>query len=209
MSTSIQNRIVNADHEPHALRNTGRAFELTVPKLSPAQPIDQSLSLFQIVTPNQAEPVKVLMRSFVEWLRIRYKDTPWFIDGYFDRLSFEAELAALPGTYGPPHGRLLLATSKGNPAGCVGLRRLTNDSSEMKRLYVDPEFHGKGVGRILVTTLISEARKIGYRRMLLDTGRKQIEAQNLYRSLGFTETAPYYDVAPKQREMLVFMQRML
>jgi len=76
----------------------------------------------------------------------------------------------------------------------------------MKRMFVSPDFQGRGIGRALVRALIAEAGKIGYGRMLLDTGRKQTEAGNLYRSLGFKEIEPYYEVDRKQRDMLIFME---
>ncbi len=61
--------------------------------------------------------------------------------------GFDEELAALPGAYGPPRGRLFLAWAAGELAGGVGLRPLDRDISEMKRLYVRPEF--QGLGRVL------------------------------------------------------------
>jgi len=146
------------------------------------------------------------MRSFVTWLRNRYQDSGWFIDGYFDEKAYEAELATLPGEYVPPTGRLLLAKYQGKPAGCVAIRKIKNSSCEMKRLYVASEFQGKKIGKYLVKALIGEAKSIGYRRILLDTGCKQIEAQNLYRSLGFKEIGPYYDMPQEVKEMLVFME---
>lgn len=57
--------------------------------------------------------------------------------------NFDAELAALPGDYAPPSGRLLLAEWDGQLAGCGALHKLEADACEMKRLYLRPQFRGK------------------------------------------------------------------
>ena len=106
--------------------------------------------------------------------------------------KFDKELAELPGDYAPPHGRLLLAELKGELAGCVALHRLEASLCEMKRLYLRPNFRGKGLGRTLAGAIINEARKIGYHRMRLDTvGPVMKDAVAMYRKLGFREIAPY------------------
>jgi predicted GNAT family acetyltransferase len=87
------------------------------------------------------------------------------IDAYFDKSDFERELATLPGVYAPPRGRLLLARHDDEPAGCVALRELDADSCEMKRMFVYPQLHGKGVGLALACRVVEEARRIGYRTM--------------------------------------------
>jgi ribosomal protein S18 acetylase RimI-like enzyme len=102
--------------------------------------------------------------------------------------NFEKELAELPGDYAPPGGRLLLAMSGDEFAGCVGLRKFAEGVCEMKRLYVRPQFRGKGIGRALAVKLIEEARRISYAKMKLDT---MVEAIALYKTLGFTETEAY------------------
>jgi putative acetyltransferase len=107
--------------------------------------------------------------------------------------AFDQELASLPGRYARPTGRLLLANDGESVLGVVGLRALKGADCEMKRLYVRPAGRGLGVGRLLTTTLINEARFAGYRRMLLDTLPGMTEAQRMYRSMGFTEVAPYCD----------------
>jgi putative acetyltransferase len=117
---------------------------------------------------------------------------------YADRLGvdlcfqgFQQELAGLPGEYGPPNGRLLLAVEDDQPVGCVALRKLGDGICEMKRLYVRLEHRGKGLGRKLAATIIGEARGIGYKKMRLDSLTSLKEAAGLYQSLGFTEIAPY------------------
>jgi putative acetyltransferase len=106
--------------------------------------------------------------------------------------SFDKELAGLPGDYAPPEGRLLLAEFEGQLAACVALHKLGPDTCEMKRLYLRPQFRGKGLGRALAKRIIAEARQIGYRRMRLDTVEPVMkDAVAMYRKLGFKEIAPY------------------
>ncbi|HEV2468092.1 MAG TPA: GNAT family N-acetyltransferase [Candidatus Sulfotelmatobacter sp.] len=108
--------------------------------------------------------------------------------------SFDEELATLPGHYAPPDGRLLLAECDGRLAGCVALHKLEDHICEMKRLYLRPQFRGRGLGRTLVDSIIAEARQIGYSRMRLDTVEPVMkDAVGLYRKIGFREIAPYCD----------------
>ncbi len=106
--------------------------------------------------------------------------------------SFDKELAGLPGDYTPPQGRLLLATHEGAPAGCVALHKLDSTICEMKRLYVRPQFRGKGLGRELAERVIADARQIGYSQLRLDTVEPMMRAAVvMYRQLGFREIPPY------------------
>jgi ribosomal protein S18 acetylase RimI-like enzyme len=102
--------------------------------------------------------------------------------------SFDEELARIPGPYAPPEGRLLIAWSDGEAAGCVGLRKIQDGVCEMNRLFVRPAFRGTGAGRALASSLMEEARRAGYDRMRLETlPAVMAEAVFLYRSLGFEE----------------------
>jgi ribosomal protein S18 acetylase RimI-like enzyme len=105
--------------------------------------------------------------------------------------SFDEELKHLPGDYALPDGRLLIAMDEERIAGCVALRRISNSVCEMKRLYLRPEFRGKGIGRMLAIAILDEARGIGYATMRLDTLPVMTEAIALYQSLGFKQIDPY------------------
>ena len=106
--------------------------------------------------------------------------------------NFDKELAGLPGDYGSPAGRLLLAFQETQLAGCVALHKLEPVTCEMKRLYLRPQFRGRGLGRVLAERIIAEARQIGYHHMRLDTVEPVMkDAVAMYRKLGFKEIAPY------------------
>jgi len=113
--------------------------------------------------------------------------------------GFNDEFANLPGDYARPAGRLFLADAgAGSEAGgCVALRRLGSDPSgracELKRLWVRPAFRGHDAGRALTEAALAAAREIGYKTIKLDTIPAIMpHAVGLYRSLGFTDCAPYY-----------------
>ncbi len=102
--------------------------------------------------------------------------------------NFEAELADPLGFY----ELVLLADG-----GCVALRRIDDETCEMKRLYVRPTARGGGLGRRLAEAIVAEARARGYGRMLLDTLSTMTAARSLYATLGFLEAEPYrYNPVP-------------
>ena len=167
------------------------------------------LKIVTPATPEHLDAVRELMRAFITWHRARHAEDRALIDSYFNQTEFDDELASLPGKYAPPDGALFLAMQDNAPAGCVALRRIDGVACEMKRMFVYPQFHGRGIGRALADAVIERARELNYRRMLLDTSWRQKEAQALYRSYGFRDVAPYYDLPDDLRSWLVFMERPL
>ena len=105
--------------------------------------------------------------------------------------DFAHELEHLAEEYGPPHGAFLLADAGSGYVGCVGLRRFSADTGEIKRLYVVPDWRGHGIGRRLVKGAIDAATRVGYTRLVLDTLPSMTEARRLYVSLGFSPMPPY------------------
>jgi len=127
-----------------------------------------------------------------------YKHTRKLFERYADSLGFDIEfqgfsdeLAVLPGAYAPPSGCILLAAISELLIGCIALRRIDKSTCEMKRLFVAPEHRGKGIGRALASFLIDEAKKLGYKRLRLDTVTSMQAANALYASLGFKPIEAY------------------
>jgi ribosomal protein S18 acetylase RimI-like enzyme len=135
----------------------------------------------------------------IRQLFLEYADSLGF---NLDFQGFKSELQSLPGKYAPPEGALVLALLNGKSAGCVALRRLAEDTCEMKRLYVCDTCRGYGLGRQLAVMIMDEARRLGYARIRLDTLTTMLEANQLYESLGFYDIEPYiYNPMPGARFM--------
>ena len=90
-----------------------------------------------------------------------------------------------------PADRVLVAYAGSVPVACGAVRALEPEVGEIKRMYVVPTARGQGVGRALLRRLESEATAMGFDRVRLDTGDRQLAAVALYRSAGYREIADY------------------
>jgi GNAT superfamily N-acetyltransferase len=158
--------------------------ERAIPSNYPVSPVPSAVKLLtfaQAESPTQIAQARELFLEYAQSLGFSL---------CFQ--NFDKELAELPGDYAPPEGRLLLAECEGQLAACVALHKLDSAICEMKRLYLRPQFRGKGLGHIVAERIIAEARQIGYRTMRLDTVEPVMkDAVALYRKFGFKEIAPY------------------
>ena len=83
---------------------------------------------------------------------------------YLDIQHYADELRAPAAKYAPPDGRLYLARVDGRAVGCIALRRLDGERCEMKRLYVQPQYRGRGLAARALDDL--RAALPGYRLLL-------------------------------------------
>jgi GNAT superfamily N-acetyltransferase len=90
-----------------------------------------------------------------------------------------------PEQFASPSGSFLVARVDGVPVGCVGLRRHDDESVEVKRMFVRAPYRGRGLARALVRASEDEARLLGYRVVLMESGTAQPEAMALYQSSGY------------------------
>jgi pimeloyl-ACP methyl ester carboxylesterase/GNAT superfamily N-acetyltransferase len=123
---------------------------------------------------------QVLIPAYVDEIRAMYPD--WTPDVPPRLTSEDVE---------PPRGRWLVAYRKRRPVGCAALKRLDDDTAEIKRVYVAPEARGTGVARALLARLEAIARMIGYITVRMDTGARQPASVALFGSAGYEQIADY------------------
>jgi GNAT superfamily N-acetyltransferase len=99
--------------------------------------------------------------------------------------------SADPSELGPPGGAWFVAYLGDRPVGCGGLKAVDRELGEIRRVFVDDSARGHGIGRQLLEALEQHARRLGYRRVRLNTGNRQPEALALFRAAGYREVEDF------------------
>lgn len=146
--------------------------------------------------------------EYLDWVDFMFRQE--FGISFDVESKVEQDLAGLD-QFSPPKGRLLLAQDEGRIAGAGGLRKIGEDTGEIKRMYVRPDFRRRGIGQALLNALMTEAHHIGYSRLRLDSARFAKAAHAMYRANGFTEIPPYpeSEIPQEWRSNWIFMERPL
>jgi putative acetyltransferase len=135
------------------------------------------------------------------------------------RALIEALNAELSGAYPEPgathfgldpaevsgrRGAFLVMYRGETAAGCGAVRLVDAETGELKRMFVAPGARGQGLGRRLVAALETEARALGAKRLILETGIRQTAAVALYRGCGFTPIPLYGEYLRSPETSLCF-----
>ncbi|GAB3917133.1 hypothetical protein GCM10011575_32490 [Microlunatus endophyticus] len=139
--------------------------------------------LLQTVDPDAPAAVATVARYFAE-LNER-------LPGGFDAMgpgygSGAAELR-------PPNGAFVVGLVDGQPAACGGVRTIGDGIGEIKRMWIDPQRRGLGLGSRLLAHLEALSAGLNHRIVRLDTNDNLTEALRLYRRRGYREIEPYND----------------
>lgn len=94
-----------------------------------------------------------------------------------------------------------------NLAGCGALKEIEAGHGEIKSMRTVRDYLRKGVGSLVLDTIIAEAKQRGYRRLSLETGSgaEFIPAHALYQKFGFSDCSPFgeYREDPNSRFMML------
>jgi GNAT superfamily N-acetyltransferase len=103
----------------------------------------------------------------------------------YGRIDIPGAPSATPAEMGPPGGTFLVGWEEDVAVCCGGLKRLDEETCEIKRMYVIEEARRKGVAQLLLDALEAAAGDLGYTNARLDTGPHQPHAQRLYERAGY------------------------
>lgn len=112
-----------------------------------------------------------------------------FRSGFDPGAGGAADIAAMRS----PDGAFVLMRSDQATVGCGGLQRIDDATGEIKRMWIDPDWRGLGLGGRLLTQLEAVARELGRTRVVLDTNESLVEAIAMYERAGYQQIERYSD----------------
>ena len=137
---------------------------------------------FDIVDPLATDATSALSQYFDELDRR-------FVDGFDRGDALVADVDALR----PPIGLFIVAHSNDDPVACGGVTRVDAATGEIKRMWVDLNWRGVGLGQRMLSHLEMRARELGHSRVVLDTNSALLEAISMYERSGYQPIPRYND----------------
>ena len=135
------------------------------------------------------ERLAPLFDAYQQWLIENDPDLQIVLNGQ----SYDDELEHLQEKYGAPEGAIYILTADGADIGCIALRKIDGAVCEVKRVFLQMPYRGRGLGKLMMERVIEDARRAGYREMVLDTLPIMTGACGLYERMGFVPTEKYND----------------
>jgi GNAT superfamily N-acetyltransferase len=142
--------------------------------------MENQIEIKEVKNAEDFSVAKELIMEYVKWLGI---------DLSFQ--NFDNEMDTIQETYGNSNGRLFIALINNKAVGVGGIKRFNNRECEVKRMFVQPESRGLGIGKRLLKECIEIAKKLNYETMKLDTADFMKSAIKLYKDNGFIEIRAY------------------
>jgi carbonic anhydrase len=175
-----------------ALRHRVSAGQPSIRYRAPTTPLRGAL-IEPVLGGLPLEAADQLLGEFNHFLAGLYVDVPSLAAQICRDTSWGDGAGVLAADYLLPSGRLLLARRRFKPVGMAGARPVAglDGCAELKRLYVRPGYRGEGIAGELLTVAVNEARRLGYRRLLLESSERMSDAMRIYRHAGFVEIPSY------------------
>ncbi|MBI5034490.1 MAG: GNAT family N-acetyltransferase [Chloroflexi bacterium] len=110
---------------------------------------------------------------------------------HFEQRDFFKDIEDFQARYFDNGGLFLVVEDDGRMIGMGAVRKIDDDACELRRIWLLPEYHGRGIGYRVVQMLFDFARAAGYKTVRLETDNRQARAIKFYERLGFYRIAPF------------------
>lgn len=157
------------------------------------------------------------MMGAMEWTVRAYRDEDceafanlhrrWLVDNELWEERDGLDLADPVASYIDPGGAVFVAVRDGVLVASVAVTPFDERSVELTKLAVDPEWQGRGLGRLLLNRVLDWARTRGAARIVLISNHKLARALRLYEAAGFSYDEVPAAIARKYRTADVFMSK--
>lgn len=91
----------------------------------------------------------------------------------------------------PDRGAYVVAYVDDVPLACGAIHPWEGGAAEVRRMYVHRDHRRTGLAGAVLSHLVGEARRLGYSRLVLETGNRQQPAMRFYERHGFERTPPF------------------
>lgn len=104
-------------------------------------------------------------------------------------MAEQPDVLAIPAYYQARGGQFWVAKAAGHVAGCIALLPVDNTTAVLKKFFTYPQFRGKNdhLGWQLYQTLVKEAQRLAFKRLVLDTPEAEHRSHRFYERQGFVQ----------------------
>jgi len=86
---------------------------------------------------------------------------------------------------------VVIAYQDSQAIGCGAFKKLDNETIEIKRMYVKFAHRGSGTAQAILNSLELWASEKGFKKCILETGNRQVEAIKFYKKAGYKSIPNY------------------
>ena len=105
-------------------------------------------------------------------------------------LTIDKDITNVYNHYFSKNGWFAVLEYNAKPVGTYGIYRIDDNVCELRKMYLLNECQGEGLGKMMMEDAIEVARKLGYKKMILETNKVLYKAVQLYQKFGFVEYKP-------------------
>jgi GNAT superfamily N-acetyltransferase len=152
-----------------------------------------SWTLDRLTGPDTAAVLRPLFTEYLQWVADELRGSGVVFDEPDEVLlerhhrAFDDELPKMLG----PRGRVIVARITDEIVGVGTMKPVSDDTAEIKRMFVRPQARGSGIARGIMARLVEDARSEGFTVIRGETMDFMSDAIALYKSLGTAEIAQF------------------